>query len=70
MQTYNYSGIRGFEVDSNSITVWFDETARSVSYDYDSAGKQHIDRMKIIAVSGGDLNSYIDTHVKFRYVRD
>ncbi|WP_063650523.1 hypothetical protein [Aliivibrio fischeri] len=70
MQIYNSSGIRGFELNSTSITVWFGETARSVSYDYDSAGKQHIDRMKIIAVSGGDLNSYIDTHVKFRYVRD
>lgn len=73
MQHYNNinndSGIRGFELDSSSIEVWFDQTPRSVIYNYESAGKQHIDRMKIIAVSGGDLHSYINRHVKYRYAR-
>jgi len=73
MQIYkdinNDSGVRGFEISADSITVWFDGTERSYTYSYASAGRGHIETMKKLAVSGDGLNAYINLNVKFKYVR-
>lgn len=73
MQVYkdidNDSGVRGYEIGSDHITVWFDGTARSYTYSYSSAGSTHVETMKKLAVSGDGLNAYINNNVKFKYVR-
>jgi hypothetical protein len=73
MQVYkdinNDSGVHGFEISADSITVWFDGTARSYTYSYHSAGRDHVETMKKLAVSGDGLNAYINYHVKFKHVR-
>ncbi|MDF8327372.1 MULTISPECIES: hypothetical protein [Aeromonas] len=63
------SGVKGFEINADSITVWFDGTIRSYTYSYISAGSIHVETMKKLAVSGDGLNAYINRHVKFKYVR-
>lgn len=73
MQIYkdidNDSGVRGFEIAPTSITVWFDGTQKSYTYNYQSAGQSNIEHMKKLALAGEGLNAFINTHVKFKYVR-
>lgn len=63
------SGVRGYEIASTSITVWFDGAPKSYTYSYQSAGQANIEQMKKLAVSGEGLNAFINDHVKFKYVR-
>ncbi|WP_420377950.1 hypothetical protein [Vibrio cholerae] len=63
------SGVQGFEIGVDRITVWFNGTARPYTYSYSSAGSSHVETMKKLAVSGDGLNAYINRHVKFKYVR-
>ncbi|MDO6580181.1 hypothetical protein Q4491_02390 [Photobacterium sp. 2_MG-2023] len=65
----NDSGVRGYEIGADYITVWFDGTARPYTYSYASAGSGHVDSMKKLAASGDGLNAYINRNVKFKYVR-
>lgn len=63
------SGVHGFEINDTSITVWFTGTQKPYTYSYQSAGQQHIEAMKSLALSGDGLNAYINNKVKFKYVR-
>lgn len=63
------SGVRGFEIAPTSITVWFDGTQKAYTYSYQSAGQTNVEHMKKLAAAGEGLNAFIDTHVKFKYVR-
>ncbi|MBE0583888.1 MAG: hypothetical protein IH612_08985 [Desulfofustis sp.] len=63
------SGVRGFRVDPDAITVWFHGTTRFYTYSYASAGSHHVEQMKQRALAGDGLNAYINNHVKFKYVR-
>jgi hypothetical protein len=63
------SGVRGFQIDQDSITVWFHGTGRSYTYSYSSAGSHHVEQMKMLAISGDGLNAYINNNVKYKYVR-
>jgi len=63
------SGVASFEVNDESITVWFKGMQRSYTYSHDSAGQHHVDRMIQLALSGDGLNSYINHHAKFDYVQ-
>lgn len=73
MQRYrdidNDSGVHSFEINDNSITVKFSGTTRSYTYSYASAGQQHIENMKRLALAGDGLNAYINKNVKHKYVR-
>lgn len=73
MQVYadidNDSGVNGFEINADSITVWFTGTARPYTYSYESAGRDHVETMKRLAKSGDGLNSYINRNVRNKYVR-
>ena len=72
MQRYadinNDSGVMGYEIRDTSIEVWFDGTARSYVYSYASAGRNNVESMKQLAISGDGLNAYINYNVKFKYV--
>ncbi|EKA6055677.1 hypothetical protein P3487_12930 [Vibrio parahaemolyticus] len=65
----NDSGVRGYKIGTDYITVWFDGTARPYTYSYASAGSCHVDSMKKLAAAGDGLNAYINRNVKFKYVR-
>ena len=73
MQIYadinNDSGVKGFEIQESSITVWFKDSSRSYTYSYLSAGQHHVEKMKQLALSGNGLNGYINHNVKYKHDR-
>jgi hypothetical protein len=60
------SGVRAFEISSDSITVEFSDGAVYL-YNYSSAGTANIEQMKQLALSGSGLNSYINRNVRKAY---
>lgn len=60
------SGVEAYEIGSDSITVRFKGGAL-YCYTYMSAGKDNVDKMKELAKSGEDLNSFINTKVRTKY---
>ncbi|MCD6724637.1 hypothetical protein FLL78_09810 [Vibrio cholerae] len=73
MQVYrdinNDSGVRGYEIGSDRITVWFEGNQRSYTYTYETAGRIHVENMKVLAASGDGLNAYINRNVRSNFVR-
>ncbi|WP_318420663.1 hypothetical protein [Photobacterium leiognathi] len=63
------SGVLGYEINNDNITVWFHGSARPYTYSYASAGSIHVEEMKKLAHLGNGLNAYINNNVKFKYVR-
>jgi len=63
------SGVDSFEINETSITVKFKGTAKTYTYSYQSAGQQHVETMKRLALSGDGLNAYINKNVKTKFVR-
>lgn len=61
------SGVSHFEIADASITVLFKNTARSYTYSYQRAGRDHVERMKQLALAGEGLNEYINENVKKSY---
>lgn len=57
------SGVRAYEIGTDSITVQF-STGSVYLYSYQSAGRDNIEQMKVLAVSGTGLNSFIMRNVK------
>lgn len=62
------SGISSYEVGVDSIEVTFKDGSIYL-YNYVSAGKHNIERMKNLAESGSGLNSFINTNVKKLYAK-
>jgi hypothetical protein len=60
------SGVAYYEVGSESITVQF-TTGATYLYDYQSAGRDHIEKMKSLAIAGYGLNIYIKKYVNRGY---
>lgn len=61
------SGVVGYEVGIDFITVWFKRSERSYTYSYSSAGQDNVEKMKVLAAAGDGLNSYINRYVKLDY---
>jgi hypothetical protein len=61
------SGVAGYELGSDSITVVFKGGKKSYRWSYYRAGQQHVENMKQLAQSGHGLNNYIMTRVKNLY---
>ena len=61
------SGVVGYEIGDTFIRVKFSGTAKIYTYSYRKAGQFHIEKMKVLAKSGNDLNSYIMRNVKYLY---
>ena len=60
------SGIGGYEVGPDSITVQF-KNGGVFLYTYASAGSKAIETMKQLAAKGDGLNTYINKYTKSRY---
>lgn len=62
------SGVAAYEIGSDYIRVKFCDSSVYL-YTYASAGSQHIEEMKQLAIQGDGLNAYINDHVKKSYDR-
>jgi hypothetical protein len=62
------SNVRAFEIGSDSITVQFGDGSFYL-YTYRSAGQGNIEQMKVLAMAGRGLNSFIMLHAKYGYER-
>ena len=62
------SGVTAFETADDSIKVAF-VNGSIYEYDYASAGRGKIERMKRLAMDGRGLSTYISRHVHDAYAR-
>lgn len=62
------SGVVGFDIGGDSITVQFQDGWKYL-YTYRSAGSQNIEQMKGLALEGRGLNSFINKAVRKKYAR-
>lgn len=60
------SGVMAYEIRRDGIRVEFID-GRIYTYTYRSAGRENVERMKLLARSGRGLSGFISTHVKDRY---
>ena len=61
------SGVSEFQISENSISVKFAGANRIYKYTVESAGRDNIEEMKVLAQNGAGLNSYINRYVKNNY---
>lgn len=62
------SGVRAFSIGENYIDVQF-SSGTVYRYSYKSAGIEKVEQMKILAMQGNGLNSYIMRYAKMDYER-
>jgi len=60
------SGVRSYETGKTCIRVKFTE-GPVYTYSYKSAGRKHIEHMKLLAAKGKGLASYISQYVKDKF---
>lgn len=60
------SPITSFQIQDESITVWFGRKQYTYSYS-GRAGRLHVEAMKRHAKSGSGLSAYITKNVKYLY---
>lgn len=63
------SGVDSFEIGNDYIKVKFIGTFKTYRWSHIRAGKNHVDKMKVLALRGSGLNAYINSNVKFKYDR-
>jgi hypothetical protein len=63
------SGVSGYEIGDVYIRVKF-HTDEVYRYSYARAGRQHVENMKVLAVGGRGLSTYINKHVHDLYDRE
>jgi GNAT superfamily N-acetyltransferase len=57
------SGVVAFEIKRDTIVVEFRHGGKYV-YDYDTTGREHVEEMKVLALEGRGLATYINKHVR------
>ena len=62
------SNILSYDIGDNFIEVQF-KNGNKYKYSYRSAGIDKVEKMKVLAVSGQGLNSYIMREAKYDYER-
>lgn len=62
------SGVLAYEISDSKISVKFSDGS-VYHYSYASAGQGNVEKMKKLAIHGEGLNSFINTHVRFKYIR-
>lgn len=62
------SGVLAYEISDSKISVKFSDGS-IYHYSYASAGQGNVEKMKKLAQQGEGLNSFINTHVRFKYVK-
>jgi len=74
MQTYknlsNNSGVTFYEIGSDYIAVKFNYTNNlTYLYNYNITGIQNVEHMKLLAIIGEGLNTFIAKNVGKKYAR-
>ena len=62
----NDSSVRAFTIGTDYIDVKF-KTGPIYRYSYRSAGRENVERMKLLARAGDGLGSFIQRNVKYNY---
>jgi hypothetical protein len=62
------SGVVSYEIGFDFIRIEFRNDA-VYGYDFSAPGKEHVERMKELAISGRGLSSYVSRHVRNSYAR-
>lgn len=60
------SGVRGYKTGGNYIVLEFTD-GRKYFYNYDKPGKQHVEKMKSLALAGEGLSTYVNKYVRDNY---
>lgn len=60
------SGVAAYRISETAIDVQFDDGG-VYEYTYASAGREHVERMKVLARAGRGLCGYISRHVHQAY---
>ena len=63
------SNVSMYEIGQDYIAVIFKGTQKVYKYSYSSAGSLNVENMKLLAVRGDGLNSYIDKKCRNLYVK-
>lgn len=61
------SGVTAYKTGDDFIIVEFGNTGTYL-YNYKSAGREAIEKMKLLAISGKGLSAFISRHVKDKFV--
>lgn len=59
------SGVSAYEIGPDFIRLQF-QSGTSYTYTYDSAGREHVERMKQLAASGRGLSKFLSGHPAVR----
>lgn len=62
------SGISRYQITQTSVLVEFRD-GKVYEYSCESAGSANIEKMKVLALAGSGLNSFIMRNVKLLYVK-
>jgi len=62
------AGATAYKIGDDHIIVEFQDGSTYL-YNYTSTGKHHIEQMKILAVTGQGLTTYINQHVREHYAQ-
>lgn len=63
------SNVRAFELGPTWIDVYFHGEPKPYRYSHSSCGSYHCEQLKVLALSGDGLNSYIMRNIKYGYER-
>jgi hypothetical protein len=63
------SGVTYYKIGKDHILVWFIHADKPYLYNYDRPGKEHVERMKALALSGKGLSTYISRHIGENYFK-
>ena len=60
------SGVSAYEIQREAIVIEFRHGGKYV-YDYNTTGREHVEEMKVLALEGRGLASYINKNVRERF---
>ncbi len=60
------SGVGYFKTGDDYIIIEFID-GRKYLYNYEKPGKRHVEKMKMLAIRGKDLSTYINKYVRDNY---
>lgn len=63
------SGVVAYAIGERSIRVRFAHSSRVYEYSHASAGREHVEAMKRLALAGRGLSTYVAQHVADAYVQ-
>jgi hypothetical protein len=62
------SGVIAYEIGDDFILIEFQDESVYL-YDYKSTGKANIEQMKILALTGEGLTTFINQHIREHYTK-